>query len=235
MILRDKDALVDKYSFLVKKIANHLCSKLPSNIQVDDLVQSGMLGLFEASANFCENKGAKFETFASIRIRGAMLDEVRRGDWVPRSVYRNNRIISSAAGDLGQSLGRDAKDIEVASKLNVSMKEYHNILQDVFSSKIMGIDDSNLFGDQVDRNDKNSDKTFSSLVDIFFRQSLLEAIESLPERDVSVLSMYYDEAMNLKQIGAVLNISESRVSQIHTQAISKLKDKLVSWREAYAD
>ncbi len=227
---QDKQQLIEKYSPLVKRIAHHLAARLPSSVQVDDLFQAGMLGLFEAAGKFDANKGAKFETFAGIRIRGAMLDEVRKGDWVPRSVHRNNRMISEVIERLEQELGRDARDFEIAKRLECSLQEYHAILKDVFVGKVIGIEDLGIPADMLQNtSDENFDGAFEKLVDSYFRQALIDAIRSLPERESLVLSLYYDEAMSLKEIGLVLSVSESRVSQIHSQALLRLKAKLRSW------
>ena len=227
---QDKQNLIELYSPLVKRIAHHLAARLPSSVQVDDLLQAGMLGLFEAASKFDSTKGAKFETFAGIRIRGSMLDEVRKGDWVPRSVHRNNRMIMGAIVRLEQELGRDARDPEVASKLDLSLEEYHNILNDVFVGKVIGIEDLGVPTDMLQNQvEANFDGAFDKLVDSYFRQALTDAIKTLPEREALVLSLYYDEALSLKEIGLVLSVSESRVSQIHSQALLRLKSKLKNW------
>jgi RNA polymerase sigma factor for flagellar operon FliA len=227
---KDKQELIERYSPLVKRIAHHLAARLPASVHVDDLFQAGMLGLFEAAGKFDPTKGAKFETFAGIRIRGSMLDEVRKGDWVPRSVHRNNRMISEVIERLEQELGRDAKDSEIAQKLDCSVQEYHTILKDVFVGKVIGIEDLGIPDDMLQSSsEENFDGAFEKLVDSYFRQALIDAIKSLPERESQVLSLYYDEAMSLKEIGLVLRVSESRVSQIHSQALLRLKAKLRSW------
>jgi RNA polymerase sigma factor FliA len=228
--IENKQDLIEKYSPLVKRIAHHLAARLPASVQVDDLLQAGMLGLFEAAGKFDSTKGAKFETFAGIRIRGSMLDEVRKGDWVPRSVHRNNRMIMEAMVHLEQELGRDARDIEIAEKLEFTADEYHAVLKDVFVGKVIGIEDLGIPSDMLHNNlDENLDGAFEKLVDSYFRQALTDAIKTLPEREALVLSLYYDEALSLKEIGMVLSVSESRVSQIHSQALLRLKGKLRNW------
>lgn len=208
-----------------------MLARLPASVQLDDLLQSGMIGLLEASSKFDGSKGAKFETFAGIRIRGAMIDEIRRGDWVPRSVHRNNRRVAQVIDELEQSLGRDARDTEIAEKLDMSLNEYHHILNDVSVGKIIGIEDLGVSQDVLVTEDETPDENFDALAETQFKSALVEAIKTLPERDALVLSLYYDEALNLKEIGAILEVSESRVSQILSQAMLRLKGKLKHWTQ----
>ncbi|CCQ09712.1 RNA polymerase sigma factor for flagellar operon [Pseudoalteromonas luteoviolacea B = ATCC 29581] len=223
--------LIERHAPLVKKVACHLLARLPANIQLDDLIQSGMIGLIEASKNFDATKGASFETFAGIRIRGAMLDEIRRGDWAPRSVHRNSRMVAEAISELEGALGREPKDTEIAEKLDITLDEYHHILQDVNSSRILGIEDLGVDEDVITTADQDLtlDKPFNVVKNERFNQSLIDAIQSLPEREALVLSLYYNDEMNLKEIGLILDVSESRVSQIHGQAMIKLKAKVNDW------
>jgi RNA polymerase sigma factor for flagellar operon FliA len=227
----DKIALLEQQTVLVKRIAYHLLARLPASVQVDDLIQSGMIGLFEAASNFDNSKGASFETFAGIRIRGAMLDEMRRGDWTPRSVHKNSRMISEAIKVLEAELGRDVSDIEVAEKLNIPLNDYHHILREVSTGKILGIDDLAVNEDAIKLSDDNlSDDPYQSIEHNAFKKGLAECIKSLPEREALVLSLYYDEELNLREIGQVLDVSESRVSQIHSQAMHRLKGRMQSWQ-----
>lgn len=223
--------IVEKHASLVKKVACHLIARLPPSVQLDDLIQSGMIGLIEASKNFDATKGASFETFAGIRIRGAMLDEMRRGDWAPRSVYRKSRQVMQVISELEYSLNREPKDSEVAQKLEITLEQYHQILTDVNSSKILGIEDLGIDEDVITPvgHDLALDKPFNNVKNERFNESLLNAIKSLPERDAMVLSLYYNDEMNLKEIGQILDVSESRVSQIHGQAMIKLKAKINDW------
>ncbi|WP_105190509.1 RNA polymerase sigma factor FliA [Pseudoalteromonas sp. T1lg48] len=226
-------SLVERHAALVKRIACHLLARLPASVQLDDLIQSGMIGLIEASKNFDGSKGASFETFAGIRIRGAMLDEIRRGDWAPRSLHRHSRAIAQAIHDLERALGREPKDMEVAEKLDISLAEYHSILNDVNCAKVIGIEDLGvdedvIGGDCADEQDQVS-RPFASMHNERFNAALVAAIESLPERDALVLSLYYNDEMNLKEIGHILEVSESRVSQIHSQAMIKLRAKISDW------
>jgi len=227
----DKTALIEQHTVLVKRIAYHLLARLPASVLVDDLIQSGMIGLLEASSNFDHSKGASFETFAGIRIRGAMLDEIRRGDWTPRSVHKNSRMISEAIKVLEAELGRDVTDIEVAEKLELSLNEYHHILNDVSSGKIIGIDDLGVSEDAFNTNKDNAvDEPYDQIEQVIFKKTLAECISSLPERESLVLSLYYDEELNLREIGQVLDVSESRVSQIHSQAMHRLKSRMQTWQ-----
>jgi RNA polymerase sigma factor FliA len=230
-IQTDKTAIISQHTVLVKRIAYHLLARLPASVQVDDLIQSGMIGLLEASNNFDHTKGASFETFAGIRIRGAMLDEIRRGDWTPRSVHKNSRMVSEAIKMLEADLGRDVTDIEVAEKLDISLNDYHHILSEVSTGKIIGIEDLSVGEDSFSKlEDVNNNDPYDNIEKIVFKKSLSECISTLPEREALVLSLYYDEELNLREIGQVLDVSESRVSQIHSQAMHRLKGRMQSWQ-----
>ena len=227
----DKTVLLEQHTVLVKRIAYHLLARLPASVIVDDLIQSGMIGLFEASNNFDSTKGASFETFAGIRIRGAMLDEIRRGDWTPRSVHKNSRMVSEAIKDLEATLGRDVTDIEVAEKLDISLNEYHHILSEVSTGKILGIEDLGISEDALKFDEtSHGDDPYQDIEHRAFKKGLSECISTLPEREALVLSLYYDEELNLREIGQVLDVSESRVSQIHSQALHRLKARMQSWQ-----
>lgn len=222
--------LVERHAPLVKRIAYHLMARLPASVLVDDLIQSGMIGLIEAAKNFDGSKGASFETFAGIRIRGSMLDEMRRGDWTPRSVHRNARLIADTIAELEAEFGRDIKDIEVAEKLDISLDEYHHMLTDVSSGRIIGIEDLGVSEDVlVTSEDRDGDLLYEQQANEAFNKALVTTISSLPEREALVLSLYYNEELNLKEIGAVLDVSESRISQIHSQALVRLKARMQAW------
>ena len=227
----DKSALLEQHTVLVKRIAYHLLARLPASVLVDDLIQSGMIGLFEAANNFDNTKGASFETFAGIRIRGAMLDEMRRGDWTPRSVHKNSRMVTEAIKQLEAQLGRDVTDIEVAEKLSLSLSEYHQILSEVSTGKVLGINDLGVSEDALKFDETcQGDDLYQSIEKNAFKKGLAECISTLPEREALVLSLYYDEELNLREIGQVLDVSESRVSQIHSQAMHRLKARMQSWQ-----
>ena len=227
----DKAELVERHAALVKRIAHHLMARLPASVIVDDLIQAGMIGLLEASKNFDGSKGASFETFAGIRIRGAMLDEIRKGDWTPRSVHKNSRSITEAIAQVEKETGRDARDADIAEKLQVSLAEYHIMLNEVSAGKIIGIEDLGVTEDVIaTEQSKGVDTPYDDLLQGAFQKALAHAITTLPEREAIVLSLYYDEELNLREIGEVLDVSESRVSQIHSQAMLKLKTRMQSWR-----
>ncbi|MCW8107639.1 RNA polymerase sigma factor FliA [Alteromonas ponticola] len=227
----DKAQLVEQHATLVKRIAHHLMARLPPSVLVDDLIQAGMIGLLEAAKNFDGSKGASFETFAGIRIRGAMLDEIRKGDWTPRSVHKNSRAISDAISQVEKDTGRDAKDAEIAAVLNVSLNDYHQMLNEVSAGKLVGIEDLGVSEDVITTEENSgSDTPLDDLMQGAFQKALAHAITTLPEREAIVLSLYYDEELNLREIGEVLDVSESRVSQIHSQAMLKLKSRMKSWR-----
>jgi RNA polymerase sigma factor for flagellar operon FliA len=227
----DKSQLVERHAPLVKRIAHHLMARLPASVLVDDLIQSGMIGLLEAARNFDGSKGASFETFAGIRIRGAMLDEIRKGDWTPRSVHRNGRAITEAISQVESETGRDARDSDIAAKLNVSLQDYHQMLNEVNAGKLVGIEDLGVSEDVITtEQNKGSDAPLEDLMQGAFHKALAHAITTLPEREAIVLSLYYDEELNLREIGEVLDVSESRVSQIHSQAMLKLKSRMKSWQ-----
>ncbi|MBA3536854.1 MAG: RNA polymerase sigma factor FliA [Tatlockia sp.] len=221
-----QETLVKTHALLVKRIAYHLLGRLPYSVQLDDLIQAGMLGLLEAVRHYDSSKGASFETYAGIRIRGYMLDEVRRNDWVPRSVYRNSRLISVAVKKVENRLGRDAKDHEIAAELNMSLTEYFEILKDSVGSQLYGFDDLGVCDDILTvEGGEFSEPHITALRDDMANH-LSQIIESLPKNERLVLSLYYEQDLNLKEIGAVLGVCESRVSQIHSQATSRIKSRL---------
>lgn len=222
------DERVREHATLVKRIAHHLLGRLPGSVQLNDLIQAGMIGLIEAARKYDGEKGASFETYAGIRIRGAMLDEIRRGDWAPRSVHRNSRRISDAIQQIEAEKGRDAEDSEVAERLGMSADEYHSILQDSAGCRLFSFEEVQ---DNQDQSDcfADDDNPASSIERQRFQSQLADAIRGLPEREQLVLSLYYDEELNLKEIGAILGVSESRVCQIHSQAAHRLRSRLGGW------
>jgi RNA polymerase sigma factor for flagellar operon FliA len=227
----DYEELVTQYASLVKRIAYHIMSRLPPSVQVDDLIQAGMIGLLEAARNYDAGQGASFETYAGIRIRGAMLDEIRKGDWAPRSVHRKARQVADAVREIENATGRDAKDHEVAERLKMSLDEYHKTLQDASGCRLLSFEEMGMNEDSVpSRLGRTDGGPFEGVQRDDFKRNLAEAIAGLPDRERLVLTLYYDEDLNLREIGAVIGVSESRVSQIHSQALIRLQARLGHWR-----
>lgn len=226
------DELIMRHAPLVKRIAHHLANRLPDSVQVDDLIQAGMLGLLEAIRHYDATQGASFETYAGIRIRGSMLDEVRRSDWTPRSVHKNTRRVSDAIRTIENKTGREARDVDIAAYLGIAINDYHHLLQDAMSCRVFSVEELAQTEDYYA--DEFQNKTEEPLADLSrdgFQHALANAIMKLPERERLVISLYYDDELNLREIGEVLNISESRVSQISTQAVLRLRSRLSEWLE----
>ena len=231
---REAHQLVEQHAPLVKKIALHLMARLPDSVQLEDLMQAGMMGLLEAAAKYQSDRGASFETYAGIRIRGAIVDEIRKGDWVPRSVHRNARRVAAAIKVVEDREGREAQDQEVAAELDMTLGEYHACLSDASSGRLFSLDELNESGELPIHEQEASDNPLDAVSGSAFRRNLAAAINDLPEREKLVLSLYYQEELNLKEIGAVLGVSESRVSQIHSQAALRLRGRLSEWQAADA-
>lgn len=227
----EHDQLVMEHAPLVKRIAYHLMSRLPPSVQADDLIQAGMIGLLEAARNYDATQGASFETYAGIRIRGSMLDEIRRTDWTPRSVHRKARQVAEAVRVIENQKGRDARDCEVAEALEISLKEYHRILQDASGSRVFSFEDPCSINDESAKHGflTRTNEPLENLQKSDFQASLAEAIAGLPERERLVMTLYYDEELNLREIGEVLGVSESRVCQIHGQALIRLRSRMGEW------
>ncbi|MEO6699200.1 MAG: RNA polymerase sigma factor FliA [Paraperlucidibaca sp.] len=228
-----RDELVMRHAGLVKKIACHLAGRMPANVEVDDLIQAGMMGLLEAASHFQQGKGASFETFAAIRIRGAMLDQVRREGWAPRTLTKRVRDMGQAVRRVEHRKGREATGAEVASEMGVSLDEYHDLLRDAGSLRVFSLDQLSEDGFDAPADD-GTDKPLGALLEAGFTEALAEQIAGLPEREKMVLALYYERGLNLKEIGEVLEVSESRVSQIHSQAVLRLRSRLGEWTEVAA-
>lgn len=229
-----KEEYVEKFAPLVKRIAYHLMAKLPASVQVDDLIQAGLIGLLDAADHYDGSQGAQFETYAVQRIRGAMLDELRQADWLPRTVRKNLRQIEAAISKLEQQHKRAPSESELAKELNVSLADYQHMLQDargyqlLFYEDLQDSEDADFFERHCASEGLDP---LQMLEDQGFRKVLVEAINALPEREKQMMGMYYEQELNLREIGEVLGVSESRVCQLHSQAVARLRAKLREWIE----
>ncbi len=229
----DRETAIESYGPMVRRMASQLIGRLPANVELDDLVQAGMIGLFDAMTRYESDRGAQFETFATQRVRGAMLDELRGTDWLPRSVRRNQRTIETAIHRVEQRLGRAPNENDIALELDMPLADYQQLLASARGAQLVHLDD---YGDSdsddgfLDRNVSapNSDPS-EILRDARFRRALVAAIDHLPERERMVMGMYYEQDMNLKEIGAVLGVTESRISQLHSQAVARLRTQMKNW------
>ena len=228
----NRDDQLRKYSPLVRRLAHHMIAKLPPSVELDDLIQVGMIGLTEAIARFEPSQGVQFETFASQRIRGAMIDELREGDWMSRGSRKSQKDIEQAVHRLQQKLHRPPMESEIAKELGMSLADYQHLLAKVRGTQLVYLEDLSAKGDDEDNfldrylpADAQSDPQ-ALLGDQRMRSALVEAITKLPEREQYVMSMYYEHDMNLKEIAAVLGVTESRVSQLHSQSIARLRARL---------
>jgi RNA polymerase sigma factor for flagellar operon FliA len=229
----DHSALLQQYSPLVRRLAHQMIAKLPANVELDDLIQVGMIGLNDALGRFDAAQGVQFETFATQRIRGAMLDELRGSDWMSRGNRRQQRSIESAVHKLEQKLGRAPSESEIAREMGITLAEYQELLGKVRGTQLVYLEDmSGDDGDDsyLDRHVADEDANpMAMLQDRRMREALVEAIKNLPEREQFVMSMYYEQDMNLKEIAAVLGVTESRVCQLHSQSIARLRVRLREW------
>jgi RNA polymerase sigma factor for flagellar operon FliA len=226
----DANEVVARHGPLVNRIAHHLAARLPASVDVGDLIQAGMIGLIEASRSYDAGQGAAFETFASIRIRGAMLDEIRRGDWVPRSVHRKVRELSAATRAIEQKTGRAAREVEVAQALQMPVEEVSRLLEDAARGQVLSIE---AYADESGEMRLPTSATAASPATGHEREAfgaeLVNAIAGLPQREALVMSLYYEQELNLREIGAVLGVTESRVCQLHGQALVRLRARLSEW------
>ncbi|HET9643152.1 MAG TPA: RNA polymerase sigma factor FliA [Burkholderiaceae bacterium] len=230
----DVASMLKQYSPLVRRLAHQMIAKLPANVEVDDLIQVGMMGLSDALSRFDAAQGVQFETFATQRIRGAMLDELRGSDWMSRGNRRQQRSIEAAVHKLEQRLGRAPQESEIAKEMGMSLTEYQELLGKVRGTQLVYLED--MAGDDgdddyLDRHVPPDEEAnpLGLLQDRRMREALVEAIKNLPEREQYVMSMYYEQDMNLKEIAAVLGVTESRVCQLHSQSIARLRVKLREW------
>jgi RNA polymerase sigma factor FliA len=226
------DELMSRYALLVKRIAYHIKGRLPASVLLDDIVQAGMIGLFEALKAYDTSRGASFETYARIRIQGAMIDEVRRCDWVPRSVYRKSRELSEAIREVEKREGRYAKDGEIADELGIELQVYYALVQDAAGCQVLSFDDiAESIGSLATTDNDPETGPYQSLQQEHFNASLTQKIAELPERERLVMALYYDEEFNLREIGEILGVTEGRVCQIHSQALNRLRARMTDWVE----
>ena len=229
----DRDAALRQYVPLVRRLAHHMIAKLPPSVEVDDLIQVGMIGLAEALQRFEATQGVQFETFATQRIRGAMLDELRENDWMSRGSRKSQKEIEHAVHRLEHRLGRSPVESEIAAELKMSLIDYQSLLGKVRGTQLIYLEDMTGGHEDddgfLDRHvgDAEADPE-NRLSDARMRQALVEAIKALPEREQYIMSMYYEQDMNLKEIAAVLGVTESRICQLHSQSIARLRAKMRS-------
>jgi len=229
--------LLKEYSALVRRLALQLIAKLPANVGLDDLIQAGMMGLLDAGARYQDDQGAKFETYASQRIRGAMLDELRANDWVSRGLRQSARGVAKAVHSQEQKRGRPPSENEIAEEMQLPLENYQRLLSEIHGCQLVYFDDfdrheqENSFLDQHARGEGgpsgDGNGPLDRLLESGLRHRLIEAIESIPERERLLLSLYYEQELNLREIGAVMEVSESRVCQLHSQVISRLRALMV--------
>jgi RNA polymerase sigma factor FliA len=222
-----------QYAPLVRRIAHQMIAKLPANVELDDMIQAGMIGLMDAVNRFEETHGTQFEVYAASRIRGSMLDELRAGDWLPRSARKGQRDIENAIHRLEQRLKRAPAESEIAGEMGLSVGEYQEALNEARGAQLLYFDDLGGGDDDDDYLERHvavegADPS-EILRDKRFRGALVNAIEELPERERQLMSMYYEQDMNLREIGSVMGVTESRVCQLHSQAVARLRAKLKSW------
>lgn len=230
-----KDAQLKHYLPMVKRLAHHLLGKLPANVEFDDMFQAGMIGLMDAIGRYEEGQGTQFETYANQRIRGSMLDELRNNDWLPRSVRKSQRAIESAMSKLEHRLGHAATEGEIAREMNISLERYQELLQDAKGSQLFYFDDFNASadgGDYLDRHQAENDAASDPvevLNDKRFRLELVKHIDELPPREKQLMGLYYEQELNFREIAAIMGVTESRICQLHTQAVTRLRSKLKGW------
>ena len=232
---QQKDKLIMEYAPLIKFIAQKIAVRLPANIELDDLISSGVIGLMDAIEKYDPTRDNKFKTYAEFRIRGSILDELRAQDWVPRSVRDKAKMLDRALIELEAGLGRSATDDEIAERLGCSLEDFYDLLNQVKPVSVLSIDDAATFSNVDKKSILNLlescklSNPFNQLNMKSVKEIVATAIEELPERQRLVLSLYYYEDLNLKEIGRVLRVTESRVSQLHAQAISRLRAKLTQY------
>jgi RNA polymerase sigma factor for flagellar operon FliA len=214
----ERDQLVQSLVPLVRKVAHHLMARLPPSVQVDDLIQNGMIGLLDAIGRYETGFGAQFETYATQRVRGAMLDGLRETDWLPRSVRREMRRIEEMISRLEQAHGRPPIESELAAALGMPLPEYQN-----FEDLVEAGEEDFLERHFVD----DGSDPLQVLEEASVRETLVRGIEELPEREKLVMALYYEQDLNLREIGEVMGVTESRVCQLHSQAVARLRNRML--------
>jgi RNA polymerase sigma factor for flagellar operon FliA len=221
----EKERLIDRYAPLVKRIAYHLMAKLPASVQVDDLIQNGMIGLLDALGRFDEGMGAQFETYAVQRVRGAMLDGLRENDWLPRGIRKEMRRVEAVLQKFEHEHGRPPAEGELAAALGMPLADYQQLLQEARGHQLVYIED--LVGDNEDYLEHHAagaaPDPLALLEESDIRTALVAAIARLPEREKMLMALYYEQDLNLREIGAVMGVTESRVCQLHSQAVARLR------------
>jgi RNA polymerase sigma factor for flagellar operon FliA len=231
-----REQIVLEHTSLIRYIVNRIAVRLPSHIDLDDLHNTGVIGLMDAIEKYDPDKNCKFKTYAEFRIKGAILDQLRSLDWVPRSVRQKSRRLERAYGEVEQRLGRSASDDEVADSLGLQLDKFHELLNQVRGISLVNLEEirgTNSDGDRTGTyadiiEDVNSENPFASLKLTEMKQVIALTIQALPEKERLVISLYYYEDLNMKEIGGILGITESRVCQIHTKAVLRLRAKLKS-------
>ena len=227
--ISDKEQCLKEYAPLVKRLAHFMMLKLPNSVQVDDLIQAGMIGLLDAASRYDELRGAQFGTYASQRIRGSMLDELRSADWLPRSMRSDMRKIEAAISRVQQRIGKGPSESEIAKELALSLQDYQQLLQESRGAQLIYYEDFHSTDDEdfFERYEIDGEANpLELLKDERFRDALMKAIEHLPERERQLMGMHYEQDMNLREIGEVLGVGESRVCQLHSQAVARLRNAL---------
>ena len=230
----NRDALLKQYTPLVRRMAYYMIAKVPASVEVDDLIQTGMIGLADAITRYESGHGAQFETFATQRIRGSMIDELRDTDWLSRTSRKEQKDIERAIHKLEQRFGRSPHEQEISDEMGVSLSDYQDMLTKARGSQLIYLED--LTGrdedddDVLDRHVSDEDANpLNILQNQKMREALVEAIKVLPEREQFIMGMYYEQDMNLKEIAEVLKITEARVSQLHSQTVARLRSRLRSY------
>ncbi len=226
----EKGDLLTQYMPMVKRLAHHMMGRLPPSVEEDDIVQAGMMGLLDAISRYDEAQSAQFEAYAIQRIRGSMIDELRHSDWMPRSARQSMRKIEKAIGMLQHQLGRQPSEGEIANAMQLPLETYQSLLGDARGHQLMYFEDfgesdeSDSFLDKQSANE--SSMPLPQLLDANLRACIIAGIENLPEREQLLMSLYYEQELNLREIAEVFGVSESRICQLHGQAIARLRTKL---------